>query len=44
MRWSVWGETRQVQPAIFDETMTLVARALGTSPRASAMSARTYTR
>jgi AcrR family transcriptional regulator len=29
MRWILWGETREVPPDVFEETMAFVARALG---------------
>ncbi len=29
MRWILWGDTRQVPPEVFRETMAFVARALG---------------
>jgi AcrR family transcriptional regulator len=32
MRWILWGDTREVPPDVFAETMSLIARALGRSP------------
>ena len=32
MRWILWGDTREVPPEVFDETMSLIARVLGRSP------------
>jgi AcrR family transcriptional regulator len=29
LRWILWGESKQVPPDVFDETMSFVARALG---------------
>jgi hypothetical protein len=29
MRWILWGDTREVPPEVFGETMSFVARALG---------------
>jgi hypothetical protein len=29
MRWSLWGDTRQVPPDVFHEVMSFVARVLG---------------
>jgi AcrR family transcriptional regulator len=34
MRWILWGDTRQVPPDVFSETMAFVARALGVPPPA----------
>jgi AcrR family transcriptional regulator len=31
LRWILWGDTREVPPEVFDETMAFVARALGVS-------------
>ncbi len=32
LRWILWGDTREVPPAVFEETMSFVARALGARP------------
>ena len=32
MRWILWGDSKQVPPAVFRETMAFVARALGLPP------------
>jgi AcrR family transcriptional regulator len=29
LRWILWGDTREVPPEVFEETMAIVARALG---------------
>ena len=34
LRWILWGDTREVPPEVFDETMAFVARALGVSREA----------
>ena len=33
LRWILWGESKQVPPDVFDETMAFVARALGVAAR-----------
>jgi AcrR family transcriptional regulator len=33
LRWILWGESKQVPPDVFDETMSFVARALGVAAR-----------
>ena len=35
MRWILWGETREVPPEVFRQTMSFVARALGLPPPAA---------